>query len=576
MHRGRIFGGWSSLAVILLYTINSSVLAAPSARSSTTQPIVAGRDTPAGAMTVFDHAIENCDLPTAADSYNLPEAGGYMRAAERIADAQLYRALEARFGAGETGRMLGDAGIPTMPQSRKYSADDWTYPPNQPDLALGKSSHEGSASVPTMQKGSDGIWRMGLVPPPRQVAPALVVAMKAKALKLTAKYDPVVAGIRAGKYASADDVMNALLPPNSPQGQERATQKQIEQQQRKQQEEADQQFLAMPFDASTLDGAANIYRQCVMKKDLTGMVRFYYVEKATDDEFARAYAKRILGAAALARALADHLPGSGKDSLVKNFGLMPDLPEGFELSEHGDRGIGTMPGPDQKTIWFRKVEGVWKQDITPQAPMTSAEAAQATEEDNASVDQIVADIVAGKYTSIRQIRDTLGEAILNATPEPMFVQGGMRVSEEPLPPMPQNPTAVGRPPTTRTSPAGAMNVFIGAMKDSDAATVADSLYMPEDKDGSCRQAAARDLIAGYRFLLAAETRFGADGAAHQLLVRLSTAVGVGTLYRWRLAHYGRLSRSRLSQFPYRQQWQLCVQKRSYRASQSRWLLASGS
>jgi hypothetical protein len=64
----------------------------------------------------------------------------------------------------------------------------------------------------------------------------------------------------------------------------------------------------------------------------------------------------------------------------------------------------------------------------------------------------------------------------------------------------------------RDSPAGAMNVLVQAIRTSNTATVADSLYMPEDKDGSCRQAAARDLIAGYRFLLAAETRFGAGGA----------------------------------------------------------------
>jgi hypothetical protein len=508
MHRRRILSGWRSLAVILLFTIDSSVLAAP----STTQAIMTGRDTPAGAMNIFNQAIENRDLPTAADSYNLPAASGYMRAAEQIADARLYRALEARFGTTAIRGILGDAGIPITSRLRKYSTDDWIYPPNKPDLALGKSPHDRSTPVPTMQRGSDGIWRMGSIPAPRQLPLGLVAAMEAKALELTAKYDPVVAGIQAGKYASADDVVNVLCPPNSPQGQERAMQKQTERQEKKQQEEVDQQFLTMQFDASTLDGAAGVYLQSVMKKDLAGMVRFYYVEKATDDEFAQAYAKRILGAAALARALADHVPGSGKDDLVKDFGLMPDLPKGIVLSEQGDRGIGSVRGPDQKAIWFRKVEGVWKQDITPQAPMTSADAAKATKEDNAAVDQMIADVVAGKYTSIPQVRDALGNAMLNAWPDSMFVQGGMRVSEEPLPAMPKNPTAVGPPSMNRDSPAGAMNVLVQAIRTSNTATVADSLYMPEDKDGSCRQAAARDLIAGYRFLLAAETRFGAGGA----------------------------------------------------------------
>jgi hypothetical protein len=126
------------------------------------------------------------------------------------------------------------------------------------------------------------------------------------------------------------------------------------------------------------------------------------------------------------------------------------------------------------------------------------------------VERITSDIVAGKYRSVPQVRDALGEAMLNATPEQMLVVNDMRVSEEPMPALPQNPTGGGPQPQNRDSPAGAMNIFARAIQNSDAATVADSLFMPEDKDGSCRRAAAQDLIVGYRFLVAAQARFGKD------------------------------------------------------------------
>ncbi len=528
MSQRRMTGGGAFLAVLVFCTIDTSVLADRPTQSASTRPIIADRDTPAGAMAVFDRAIENRDLSTAADCYNLPEGGAYMLAARQIANAKLDHALEKRFGKTEAKKALADARIPVITLSVKYLPDDWISPVHLPNLALGGSSWAGATPVPTMQRGPDGIWRMGSISSTHPLPPALVAAMKAKAMETTAEYDPVIAGIQTGKYATIDDVMNALFPPGSPQRQEWAMRKQMEQQQ----EEANQQFLATQFDVSTLDGAVDDYMQSVIKRDAAGMVKFYYVNAPTNDRFARAYAERILTAGALDQALVDHLPNSGHDDLAVDFGLMPDLPKGMTLSEQGDRGIGSRAGPDQKSIWFRKVDGLWKQDITPQPPMTPGEAAQLTEQDNATVQRIIANMIAGKYRSVPEVRDALGEAMLNATPDPMFVMGDMRVSEEPLPAMPRNPTAVGIAPTTRTSPAGAMNILIRAIETSDAATVADSLYMPQDKDGSCHQAAARDLIAGYRLLLAAEARFGADGAAGLLLVRLSAAVGAGTVHRW--------------------------------------------
>ena len=57
-----------------------------------------------------------------------------------------------------------------------------------------------------------------------------------------------------------------------------------------------------------------------------------------------------------------------------------------------------------------------------------------------------------------------------------------------------------------------MNVFEQALGNTDAATVADSLYLPADTDGSCRRAMANQLLAVRRLAHATEARFGHDAA----------------------------------------------------------------
>jgi hypothetical protein len=84
----------------------------------------------------------------------------------------------------------------------------------------------------------------------------------------------------------------------------------------------------------------------------------------------------------------------------------------------------------------------------------------------------------------------------------------MRVEGEPLPTPGRNrPDPHGAFPSAPTTPAGAMNRLVAAIEKGNEATVRDSLYMPEDRDGSCRAAAAHDYVVGLQLLQAAESRF---------------------------------------------------------------------
>jgi hypothetical protein len=500
------------LALLVAALSSTSSNGAPAA----TQPVLAGRDTPAGAMTVFEHAVQNGDLATAADSYNLPAGSAYMHAARDIAGSRLFAALQTRWGADAAQNIFSETGLSRPPPQTNYSAGNWTISPSQADVAVGKTAVDGSVSFPDLQRGSDGIWRMGAISAAPTPPPALVEAMKTRAAQLTTQYDSLIADIQSGKYSQPDNVINALTPPQVARAQ--ADQRQIQQAVRKQQEDQDQLFLAQQFDGSSLNGAVGLYLQAMLKSDGTAMAAFYYVDKSTDDRFASAYAQRILTAIALNRAVADYIRDAANDNLAGDFGLLPEIPDyrlgGMTLHEQGDRGIVAWSGPPDlhTSIWFRKVGGVWKQEIAPPPGTSLEDATAAMIEDNAAVARITAQIISGNLKHTAEVRDALGDAVLSETPDPQFLLNSMRVSAEGVLQMPTSPPPRTDHPTNRNSPAGAMNVFVAAMRSLNTAVVADSLYMPTDKDGATHLSAARNLIAGYGFLQAANARFGAAAA----------------------------------------------------------------
>src|ERR1039458_3435309 len=84
-------------------------------------------------------------------------------------------------------------------------------------------------------------------------------------------------------------------------------------------------------------------------------------------------------------------------------------------------------------------------------------------------------------------------SILSASPEPPSTAPSTQ------------PIKVGR-----DTPDGAMNVLVQALENGDIATIADSYYLPEDIDGSCRRAKAELLLRYMEFFKAAADRLGHD------------------------------------------------------------------
>ena len=239
------------------------------------------------------------------------------------------------------------------------------------------------------------------------------------------------------------------------------------------------------------------------------MAEFYYSQNDKGGKLALANANRILSATAFENTVKQHIGPSGAD-LARDFGLINDdldFPKMGQVHEHGDIALATVDGEEQQADWFVKTSGVWKQDITPLQPFTATQRAQDMEEDSVSVDRITAEIAEGRIKTPVQVRDALGQAMLNAQPNDVFVLNALRLENEPLPMSHDRPDPHGQFPSSPTTPAGAMNRFVQAVQGFDEATLRDVLYAPEDKDGAYRAAAARAFVAGMHFLQAAESKF---------------------------------------------------------------------
>jgi hypothetical protein len=245
--------------------------------------------------------------------------------------------------------------------------------------------------------------------------------------------------------------------------------------------------------------------------DVKALAGFYHADGSTDDRLALANARRIISALALGTALTQHVSKDNGKSLVEQFGLIQhdlDLPMIAQVHDNGGTAVATGSGPDAPSAWYKEIDGVWKMDITPEKPVTVSQRTQDLEEDDDAIERITADVSAGKLKTLPQVRDALGNAMLNADSDGAFATNDMRLEGEPLPASGRvRPDPHGMFPTAPTTPAGAMNRFVKALQTGDEATLRDSLFIPEDHDGSCRAAAAHDYVVGLKLLAAAESRF---------------------------------------------------------------------
>jgi hypothetical protein len=291
----------------------------------------------------------------------------------------------------------------------------------EPDQVLGKSTTDVRAMA--MQRGEDGIWRMGRIFPKRQ-APQMTPEMAArlaarqkmleqqrpvqeKAAEFQQRMVAVTAEVGAGKYATADEVIHALYPEGSPGEKMRKFEEERNAADEKQAAEQQKQLLAQKFDPSTAEGAMGCFLQARAKRDRAGLGRFFYADGDVGGRLAKANAQRILDEFALEDAVKKQFGIAGNHHIAGRLLLITDLPEWFGPPEvKGEtaeaRGEGGAP------MTFRKVGGVWKEDIT--TPVTADKRAAAMEKGNEKAERLISELAAGKYKTVEEVESALKKA----------------------------------------------------------------------------------------------------------------------------------------------------------------------
>src|ERR1051326_1021995 len=200
---------WTSVSAVAGETKTLPTMTNP----PSTQPMLQGRDTPEGAMNVYEQALARGDVATVADSWNFAEARNESVAKMLILQNRLERALAAHLSAAELEKIRSESRISVTPITRPFVADDWEHP--QPDIAYPKRP-----PAMMMQRSEDGIWRFGRIhraararTPQMAARLADVQQRQQKDLEERKKQaEPVIADLEAGKFATADQVIHALYP----------------------------------------------------------------------------------------------------------------------------------------------------------------------------------------------------------------------------------------------------------------------------------------------------------------------------------------------------------------------------
>jgi hypothetical protein len=373
-----------------------------------TQPVMQGRDTPEGAMNVYEQALVRGDLATVADAWNSAEARNESAAKLFILQNRLVRALAAHLSAAELEKVRSECRISVRAVTRPFVADDWEHP--QSDIVYPKRP-----PAMMMQRSEDGIWRFGRISRAARARTPEMAARRADTEQRQQKdfeerkkqLEPVIADLEAGMYAMADQVIDALYPEGSPMAKMRKFEAQEKAEEAKREAAEKQRLLAAHFDPATLEGAIGAFLQARTRRDRAGLERFYYADGDSKGRLAKANAQRLLSGIELEDAVKKQFGADAAESFAGIFALTWDAPEWFPPEDvKGDTAAGASPG--DKKLHYRKVGGIWKEDITSSVP--AAKRVEKMEQATAGLEKIVADVHARKYKTAKEVEEALKKA----------------------------------------------------------------------------------------------------------------------------------------------------------------------
>jgi hypothetical protein len=358
-------------------------------------------------MNVYEEALARGDVAPVADAWNSAEARNEPAAKLLILQNRLERALAAHLSTAELEKIRSECRISARPVTRPFVADDWEHP--QANVAYPKRP-----PAMMMQRGADGIWRFGRISRAAHASTPEIAARLAEMQQRQQnnleerrkRFEPVITDLEAGKYATADQVIDALYPEGSPMAKMRKIEAQENAEEAKREAAEKQQLLAAHFDPATLEGAIGAFLQARVKHDRAGLERFYYADGDSKGRLAKANAQRVLTGFELEDAVRKQFGADAGESFEGMFTLTWDAPEWFPPGDmKRETAAGASPG-DTK-LHYRKVGGIWKEDISTSVP--AAKRAEKMEQATAGLEKIVADVRAGKYKTAKGVEESYRE-----------------------------------------------------------------------------------------------------------------------------------------------------------------------
>jgi hypothetical protein len=382
------------------------------------------RSTPEGAVAAFIAALESGEVEVVADSMVMeggdpPDA--YKRAyAERlIGQRKLEKAIREKFGEAQADRVAKERGLRNYLVERYAEPAGWVVDGDVARAAFDPPRvYEPAACLDRVK----GVWRLRANAGPGNSERA-VQNMKAFSLlerRVLGKMD---------SYKTSGDVYEALNP-------EFALRSETE---RKEDAEADSRNAATELKRETARQPANreeaFEQQMGLSLRAIGVAlkerkpeeaaKYFYVAGDENGVYAQARERRRLATDDLITVAAKEVD-SGAASIAGQFGLVNFADDGYGLAMarwklDGDRAIGRKPEGISQPMWvpeMRKIGGVWKIDVTPELLGTPKDEAQRAEEEAKKLDEITAQVKAGKYLKIEELREVMRKAGIRGNPQP--------------------------------------------------------------------------------------------------------------------------------------------------------------
>jgi hypothetical protein len=388
--------------------------------------IKADRSTPEGTVAAIEEAIEKGDVAGVADAVQWapgwPENMGATAADEWVLRRKLRKVLVERFKPEQADRVIKEGGLRSSFMER-YSEVGWVIDGDVARAAFDPPQRYDPGMKMVRKNGKWRVW-----------VPAHPSGNKDFGDKEAEIWTARVERMRnvlehLDQYKTPGDVLEVLNSARAERQQDEAKMKrQVEASAKEMDEElkrrkaakaltpeqAEEGQLVQSFNGIAL-GFAN--------RNAEEAAKYFYVKGDADGAYPVARMKRLLAARDLASAV-DKEIGNGASGLVSEFGLVTTADDGMgmrliEWKFQAERAVGKKPEGVSQPMWIpelRKVDGVWKIDVTPELRGKPEAEAKRAEEEARSLGEIAGRVKEGKVTKLEEVREAMRKAGIRGNP----------------------------------------------------------------------------------------------------------------------------------------------------------------